>query len=209
MNTIMTQSRYAFYIAIFVMSIGLIISGIHPQDRLTWCLEVFPVLIVLFILIFTFKKFPLTYLLYGLITIHAIILLVGGHYTYAEVPLGYWLEHVFNFSRNHFDRLGHLAQGFVPAIALRELLLRTSHIGKSKWLPALIIASCLGISAFYELFEWWVALILHQDADSFLGTQGDPWDTQWDMFMALIGAILSLLLLSRWHDRCLQQLNVH
>ena len=109
-------------------------------------------------------------------------------------------------SRNDFDRIGHFAQGFVPAIAIRELLLRTSNIGKSKWLPPLIIASCLGISAFYELFEWWVALILHQDADSFLATQGDAWDTQWDMFTALIGSILALIFLSRWHDRCLREL---
>ncbi len=186
------------------MLLGLIITGIQPHDRLTWYLEVFPVIIVIPILFCTYNKFPLTNLLYYLIAIHAVILMIGGHYTYARVPFGFWLENILHLTRNPYDRIGHFAQGFIPAIALRELLLRTSNIGKSKWLPTLIIASCLGISAFYELFEWWTALLLNQSAEDFLGTQGDIWDTQSDMFTALIGSIVSLLLLSRWHDRSLQ-----
>jgi putative membrane protein len=200
------QSYRAFWISLLIILLALLISGIHPHDRLTWWLEIFPILIVVPLLLFSAKNFPLTGLLYGLIAIHAVILAIGGHYTYERVPIGNWLEHLFHFHRNNYDRIGHFAQGFVPAIALRELLLRTSTLGRSKWLPPLIIASCLGISAFYELCELWSALILGENANNFLSLQGDPWDTQWDMCTALIGTITSLLLLSRWHDRSLSLL---
>ena len=203
-----TKFPIAFLLSLMLMAAGLIISGIHPYDRLTWFLEIFPVLLVIPLLVVTYSRFPLSNLLYLLITLHAFILEIGGHYTYARVPIGFWLQDLFDFSRNNFDRIGHLAQGFIPAIALRELLLRTSSLKKSMWLPLLIIGTCLGMSAFYELFEWWVALLLHQSADDFLGTQGDQWDTQWDMFMALIGAIAAVIFLSRAHDKSLKHLRV-
>ncbi len=181
-------------------------SAINPHDRFTWFLEVFPVIIGLAILIGTYSRFPLTNLLYVLLVFHAIILLVGGHYTYAKVPLFDTIRDHFHFSRNHFDRLGHFAQGFVPAMIIRELLLRTSPLRAGKWLVAIIIFSCLGISATYEIFEWLVAVFTGEAADSFLGTQGDPWDTQEDMFFAFIGASTALITLSKWHDKFLSKL---
>ena len=179
----------------------LIWSGINPRDRFTWFLEVLPVIVGVGLLIATYCRFPFTPIIYYLVAVHAVILMVGGHYTYAEVPLGFWMRDLFHFTRNHYDRIGHFVQGFVPALIAREMLLRTSPLRRGKWLTGIVISICLAISALYELTEWWVAEATGEAAQAFLGTQGDPWDTQWDMFMALIGAISSLLLLSRWHDR--------
>jgi putative membrane protein len=164
------------------------------------------VLVALPILAFTARRFPLTPLVYTLIAIHCLILILGGHYTYARVPLGFWMQDWFDFSRNHYDRIGHLMQGFGPAMIARELLLRTSPLKPGKWLFALVTLGVLGVSAFYEFTEWWAALAGGDAADSFLGTQGDPWDTQWDMFLAFCGAVVAQLLLSGVHDRQLASL---
>jgi putative membrane protein len=190
-------------------SIALIVSGIAPFDRGTWVLETFPVMIAIPLLVATAHRFPLTPLLYTLILIHALILILGGHYTYANVPLGFWVQELFGFARNHYDRLGHFAQGFVPAILARELLIRTSPLEGSRWLGFLVICVCLAFSAFYELIEWWAALILGQGAEAFLGTQGDTWDTQWDMCLAGCGALIALTTLSSRHDQQLQRLTAH
>jgi len=179
----------------------LVLSGIAPRDRVTWLLEVAPILIGVPVLVVTARRFPLTPLAYRLIFVHALILMLGGYYTYAEVPLGFWMERAFGFARNHYDRIGHFAQGFVPAIVAREVLLRRSPLQPGKWLNFLVACVCLAISAAYELVEWWSALIGGEGADAFLGTQGDQWDTQWDMLWALIGATTALALLSRVHDR--------
>lgn len=179
----------------------LIWSAIGPFDRMTWLMEVIWVLIGIPLLMLTWQRFPLTRLLYVLIALHCVLLIVGGHYTYAKVPLGLWLQDSLELSRNHYDRLGHFTQGFVPAILARELLLRLTPLKRGGWLFYLVLASALSFSAFFELIEWWAALIWGADADAFLATQGDQWDTQWDMFMALIGAFLAQLLLARWHDR--------
>ncbi len=191
---------------LLLVLVVLVWSGIAPRDRFTWFLEVAPVLIVLPLLITTRQQFPLTPLAYHLIAIHAVILMVGGHYTYAEMPLFNWLRDVFELSRNHYDRIGHIAQGFIPAIVAREILLRRSPLVPGKWLFFLVISVCLAISAFYEMIEWWVAVGSGDEAVAFLATQGDVWDTQWDMFLALLGALSSLTLLSRWHDRQLATL---
>ncbi len=184
----------------------LVLSGIGPRDRLTWVLEVIPVFIAIPLLAATYRSFPLTHLLYRLIALHALILMVGGHYTYAEVPAGYWVRDLLGLARNHYDRLGHFAQGFVPAMISREILLRKTTLRPGGWLFFLVVSVCLAVSAFYELVEWWSAVILGQGADAFLGTQGDPWDTQWDMFLALVGAVVAQLILSRKHDRILSSL---
>ena len=180
---------------------ALIASGIGPADRLTWFLEVVPVLVAVPLLLATARSFPLTPLVYCLIAVHALILVLGGHYTYAQVPLGFWIQDWFDFSRNHYDRIGHLMQGFGPAIIARELLLRTSPLRPGKWLFALVCLSILGISACYEFTEWWAAVIGGDAAGAFLGTQGDVWDTQWDMFLAGCGAIAAQMILRRLHDR--------
>jgi putative membrane protein len=182
----------------------LLWSGWQPYDRLTWWLEIAPGLAGLLILIATYRRFRLTTLCYTLIAIHISILCVGGHYTYARVPLFDWLRPIFEWQRNHFDRLGHFAQGFVPAIIARELYIRLQIFNRRKWMPFLILCTCLAISAVYELIEWWTALLSGDAATAFLATQGDVWDTQEDMFMALIGATCSLLFLSRLHDRQLR-----
>jgi putative membrane protein len=179
-------------------------SGISPHDRFTWVLEVFPVMIGIPVLIYIYPRFRFTPLAYFLIAVHSIILMVGGKYTYAEVPLGFWMRDAFGLARNDYDRIGHFAQGFVPAILGREILIRRSALRGGRWLPFMVICACLALSAFYELIEFWTALATGGAADAFLGTQGDPWDTQWDMMMALIGAIVALLLLSRIHDRQLR-----
>jgi putative membrane protein len=184
----------------------LVLSGIAPHDRATWWLEIAPILIAAPILAATARRFPLTPLAYRLIFVHALILMVGGHYTYAEVPAGFWLEHALGLARNPYDRLGHFAQGFVPAIVVREVLIRRSPLPPGKWLTFLVLCVCLAISALYEFVEWWAALIGGAAADAFLGTQGDQWDTQWDMLMALVGAASALLLLSRVHDRQIAEL---
>ncbi len=185
----------------------LIWSGIGPKDRFTWFLEVAPVLIALPILILSRRAFPLTSLAYGLLALHGVILMIGGHYTYAEMPLFNWLRDTYDLSRNHYDRLGHIMQGFVPAIVSREILLRTSPLKPGKWLFFLTLAVCLSISAFYEMIEWWVAVGSGDEAVAFLATQGDVWDTQWDMFLALCGALCSQLLLGSRHDRQLAEIN--
>ncbi len=190
-----------------IVTVALVVSGIGPSDRLTWFLEVVPILIAAPLLIATSRSFPLTPLVYTLIAIHALILMLGGHYTYARVPLGFWIQDWLDFSRNPYDRIGHLMQGFGPAIITRELLLRTSPLRPGKWLFTLIVLSVLGISACYEFTEWWAALIGGDAAGAFLGTQGDVWDTQWDMLMAGCGAIAALVTLSVLHDRQLQALD--
>jgi putative membrane protein len=176
-------------------------SGAGPHDRFTWFLEVAPVLVGLPILIAVYRRFRFTSLAYTLIAIHAVILMIGGHYTYAEVPLGYWLQDWLGLARNHYDRIGHLAQGFIPAVVVREILVRRSPLRRSRWLPFVVVSICLAFSALYELIEWWTAVATGEAAEAFLGTQGDVWDTQWDMMLALIGTILALLVLSRLHDR--------
>jgi len=185
---------------------AVLASGIAPLERGTWVMEVAPVFIGLPLLVATGARFPLTPMLYRLLFLHALILILGGHYTYARVPLGFWIQDLFDLARNHYDRLGHFAQGFVPAILAREILLRCSPLRPGKWLGLLVVCVCLAFSAFYELIEWWAALAGGEAAESFLGTQGDPWDTQWDMFLALIGAISAVALLGRVHQRALERL---
>jgi putative membrane protein len=182
-------------------TVALLASGIAPYDRLTWFMEVLPVLIAAPLLLLTRERLPLTPLVYVLIAVHGLILIYGGAYTYARTPLGFWLQDMLEFSRNPYDRIGHIAQGFVPALLARELLLRVFRIGGRKILFFLVLCIALAISAFYELIEWWAALLIGADADEFLATQGDVWDTQWDMFLALCGAFAAQLLLGRWHDR--------
>lgn len=182
-------------------AIAFVWSGIAPHDRATWWMEVFPIILALPVLVATRRRFPLTPLVYRLIFLHALILMVGGHYTYARVPLGFWVQDLLGLGRNHYDRLGHLAQGFVPAIIAREILLRTSPLRRGKWLFVIVTAICMAVSAFYEFIEWWAALLGGSAATDFLGTQGDVWDTQWDMFLAFIGALLAQITLARAHDR--------
>lgn len=183
-------------------------SAWNPHDYPTWWLEVLPALIALVVLFLTRQRFPLTPLAYWLILLHSIILMVGGHYTYAEVPLGDWLSEWSGGSRNNYDKLGHLAQGFIPAIVVREVLVRNSVVAVRGWLSFIVVSICLAISALYELIEWWVALLSEEAADAFLGTQGYVWDTQSDMFLALLGAIAALLIFSALHDRQIGRLSV-
>jgi putative membrane protein len=187
--------------------VALIVSRIGALEPGTWVLEVFPIFIAVPILIATARRFPMTPLVYRLVFVHALILMIGGHYTYAKVPLGFWVQDALHLARNHYDRLGHFAQGFVPAIVAREVLLRRSPLERGKWLFFLVTCVCLAGSACYELIEWAAALLGGSSADAFLGTQGDVWDTQWDMFVALIGAIAAQLLLARVHDRQLARLD--
>ncbi|MXR38355.1 DUF2238 domain-containing protein [Neisseriaceae bacterium B2N2-7] len=181
-------------------------SAIAPTDRATWLLEALPVLLGAPLLLWAWPRFVWTPLALCLMLVHAAILLIGAHYTYAEVPAGLWLRDAFDLARNHYDRLGHLAQGFVPAILAREVLLRRTPLRPGLWLVLLTTSCCLAFSAFYELIEWWVAVAIGADANAFLATQGDPWDTQWDMFLALVGALASQLLLSGLHERELVRL---
>jgi putative membrane protein len=197
------SEQYALLIATLAL---LVVSGIAPYDRTTWWLEIFPILLAIPLLIATASRFPLTPLAYRLIFVHALILMLGGHYTYARVPLGFWLQDALHFARNHYDRIGHFAQGFVPAIIAREILLRRTPLRPGGWLFFLVTCVCLAISAVYEFIEWWAAVAGGSAAHEFLGTQGDVWDTQWDMFMALIGAVTAQLLLGRLHDRQLARL---
>ena len=194
------DGRYEIALLLSLLAI-LIWSGIEPHDRFTWFLEVAPVLIGVPILIYIWPRFRLTPLVYTLLWIHAVILMVGGKYTYAEVPIGFWLQDTFGFARNHYDRIGHFAQGFIPAMLAREILIRKS-------LPFVVVSICLAFSAFYELIEFWTALVAGGGAEAFLGTQGDVWDTQWDMQMALVGAIVALVALSRLHDRELERMGL-
>lgn len=189
-----------------VFFIVLIWSGIRPFDRLTWMLEVSPAVIALILLALTYRRFEFTTISYFLILIHCIILMVGGKYTYAEVPLFNWLRDTYGLARNSYDGIGHFAQGFVPAIVAREILIRTSPLKRGGWLFFIDICIILALSAFYELVEWWVSLATGTAGDSFLGTQGDVWDTQKDMALCLIGSIVSLITLSGVHDKALAKL---
>lgn len=179
-------------------------SAWQPHDYPTWWLEVAPALVALVVLIFTRARFPLTPLAYWLILVHCVILMVGGHYTYAQVPLGDWVSDWMGGDRNNYDKLGHFAQGFIPAIVVREILVRNRVIVRRGWLSLCVISICLAFSAFYELIEWWVALMSSEAAESFLGTQGYVWDTQSDMLLALVGACAAIVLLGRLHDRQIQ-----
>jgi len=183
-------------------------SAIEPADRLTWWMEVIPALLGLVIMVLTRRRFPLTELVYSLILVHSIILMVGGHFTYAEVPIGDWLRDLTGGDRNNYDKLGHLAQGFIPVMITREILIRNSVVAVKGWLTFLALSVVLAFSAFYELIEWWAALLSAEAAESFLGTQGYIWDTQSDMLWALCGAILALLSLSKLHDRQIRSLAV-
>lgn len=188
----------------------LIASAIGAHEQLTWAMEVAPVFIALPLMLATHRRLPLTPLLYGLIALHMAVLMLGGHYTYARVPLGFWMEDAFGFTRNHYDRIGHLMQGFVPAILAREILLRrtplATHSMRGGWLFLVVTSICLAFSALYELIEWGAAEAMGAGAEDFLGTQGDPFDTQKDMFCAWIGAMAAQWLLARWHDRQVSRL---
>jgi putative membrane protein len=203
------NSRVLHLSLLGLVALAMAISAYQPFDRATWYLEVGPVLIAAPVLWFTYDRFRLTDIVYILIAIHALILITGGHYTYARVPVGFWVQDALDLARNHYDRLGHVAQGFIPAMIARELLLRKTPLQRGGWLFLLVTCVALAISAFYELIEWWVALYMGGEADEFLATQGDIWDTQWDMFLALCGAILAQLSLSRLHDRQLAALNAN
>jgi putative membrane protein len=200
----MTRPSLALYSAALIALLAL--SGYKPFDLPTWAMEVAPVVIVLVVLWASHRRFPLTPLLYALIFVHAVVLMLGGHYSYARVPLGDWMKDAFSLARNPYDGIGHFAQGFIPAMAARELLLRHTGLQRGVWLAVVIVLACLGISAVYELIEWGAAVALGQGAEEFLGTQGDPWDTQKDMALAGVGAVVALLTLSRWHDRQLAAL---
>jgi putative membrane protein len=184
-----------------IVVVALVLSGLRPYSRLTWSLETVWIFLGVPLILVTWRRFPLTDLLCVLLAVHALILIVGGLYTYARVPFGFWLQDVLNLSRNPYDRIGHIAQGFVPAILIREILVRRSPLRGSGWLAPIVVSVCLAFSAFFELIEWWTAVAAGSAANDFLATQGDVWDTQWDMFLALLGAITSLLVLSRFHDR--------
>jgi putative membrane protein len=196
-----TPGRTAGMLLIALTLAMLVASGIHPVDRLTWAMEVIWVAVGLPLIVLAWPRFPLTRLLCILLVIHAAILIYGGHYTYAKTPLGDWFREWLELSRNHYDRLGHFAQGFVPAILARELLLRRTALRPGAWLFYLCTSCALAFSAFFEMIEWWAALTMGGRADDYLATQGDIWDTQWDMFLAMCGAMLSQLLFSRQHDR--------
>ena len=186
--------------------LALVVSGRDPFDCLTWVLETLPVMVGLPLLIATRRRFPLTPLVYRLLFVHGLILMLGGAYSYARVPLGFWVQDAFDLARNHYDRLGHLAQGFIPAMLAREILLRATPLRPGGWLFFLVCCVALALSASYEFIEWGAALAMGADADAFLATQGDVWDTQWDMLLALLGALAAQLLLSRLHDRQLARL---
>jgi putative membrane protein len=196
----MSGAWLAIFLVVFIW------SGAFPRDRFVWALEVAPAIAAAAILYATRKRFPLTRLAYILILIHSIILMVGGRYTYAEVPLFDWIRDIFHQSRNNYDKVGHFAQGFIPAIIAREILIRKGVVKKRNWLAFIVVSICLAISALYELFEWWTAELTGEAAEAFLGTQGYAWDTQSDMLFALLGATAAIGLLSRLHDRQLDAL---
>jgi putative membrane protein len=204
MTTSFSARALALYSAALIALLAL--SGYKPFDLATWVMEVVPVMVVLVLLWVSHARFPLTPLLYALIFVHAVVLMLGGHYSYARVPLGDWMREWFHLSRNPYDGIGHFAQGFIPAIAARELLLRHTKLERGGWLFVIVTAVCLAISALYELIEWGAAVALGQGAEEFLGTQGDPWDTQKDMAFAWLGAMVAQWLLARWHDAQLSRL---
>ena len=206
LRTVARPAKRSHLCILTLVLMCLVWSAIRPHDYFTWFLEVLPVFIGARAVLPTYYSFRLTTLLYVLLAIHACILMIGGHFTYAEVPLFDWIRDTFHLARNHYDRVGHFAQGFVPFILTREILIRRSPLRQGKWLNFLSIAVCLAFSAFYELIEWGTAVATGEAATAFLGTQGDPWDTQWDMFMALLGACVSLVTLSRMHDKALDRL---
>lgn len=197
--------KFFWLLSFFVV---LIWSGIGPKDQFTWFLEVLPALIGLVLMVVSFKQFPLTRLLYNLILLHCIVLMVGGHYTYAEVPLFDSLANWMGSERNNYDKVGHFFQGFVPALLAREILIRKGIVNGKAWLNVIIVSICLAFSAFYELIEWWVAVASGENAEAFLGTQGYIWDTQSDMALALLGAIISIIVLAKYHDRQLTKINL-
>ena len=202
----MTRSdRQLFAMGLAVLA-ALIVSGIKPYDRVTWILEVAPVLIALPVLFLTRVRFPLTPLLYAVICVHCLVLILGGAYTYARVPPGFWLQDLFDLSRNPYDKIGHFMQGVTPALLAREIFMRGGHLSGAKMAAFLAVCVALAVSAVYEMIEWWAALALGQGADEFLGTQGDNWDTQSDMFLAMLGAVAALALFSRLQDRQMQAL---
>ncbi|MEW2082772.1 DUF2238 domain-containing protein [Streptomyces sp. NPDC005283] len=203
-----TRAVWPGALAVTVL-LGVSVSGIQPYDRTTWLLETVWVLVGLPLIVLAWRRFPLTGLLCCLLALHALVLAMGGHYTYARVPVGEWLRDTFGLARNPYDRVGHLMQGFVPAVLVRELLSRTSPLRGSRWLAPLTVCACLAFSAVFEMLEWAAAVIGGAAANDFLATQGDVWDTQWDMFCALVGAVLSLLLFSRRHDRQLAALGTY
>ena len=200
-GTITTPTRGERWLLVVIVLGALAWSGIDPHDRLTWMLEVVWVAVGLPLVAWTWGRFPLSRLLSWLLVVHALILIYGGAHTYALTPLGLWAMETFDMARNHYDRIGHLAQGFIPAILARELLLRRTPLQRGGWLFYLVLAAALSFSAFFEMIEWWAALVWGGDADAFLATQGDVWDTQWDMFLALCGALVAQFGLSRVHDR--------
>jgi putative membrane protein len=200
-----SRRRRTPVILLVLVSVALILSGIRPYDRLTWLLETVWVLLGIPLAVLAWRRFPLSTLLCCLLAVHALVLIMGGYYTYARTPVGYWVRDLLDLSRNPYDRLGHFVQGFVPAILVREILVRRSPLRGSRWLAPLVVCVCLAFSAFFEMIEWWSALAAGSAADDFLATQGDPWDTQWDMFLALVGAVCSVSLLSRLHDRQLSR----
>lgn len=197
--------RKQLLIAAVILIVALCISAIRPYDRATWIMEVMPVLIALPVLVFTYKRFPLSYLLYFLIFLHALILIAGGTYTYARVPVGNLVQDWLSLARNPYDKLGHFWQGLVPALVSKEIFVRGNYVSGKKMVAFLSICVAMAISAWYELLEWWAALIMGQGADEFLGTQGDQWDTQSDMWMAFLGATVAMVLLARLHNRQLQR----
>jgi putative membrane protein len=201
-------SNHIKYLWAFVFVVTLVWSGIAPKDYFTWFLEVLPAIIGVVVILFTYHSFRLTPLLYSLILFHCVVLMVGGHYTYAEVPLFDTIKEIFNLERNNYDKVGHFAQGFVPAIIAREILIRKSIVNGRAWLNVFVVSICLAFSAFYELIEWWVAISTGEDAEAFLGTQGYIWDTQSDMAVALLGAICAIIFLAKYHDKQLTQLPV-
>ena len=192
-------------IFLLIYFVVFIWSSINPKDYFTWFLEVFPAIVALIILTFTYKNFKFTPLVYSLILIHSIILMVGGHYTYSEVPLFDFIKDFFNHDRNNYDKLGHFAQGFIPAMVAREIIIRKNIIDIEAWRNFFIVCFCLGFSAFYELIEWWVAILSNDSANDFLGTQGYIWDTQSDMAWALFSSIIALILLRKYHDNQLKK----
>jgi putative membrane protein len=202
----MKSARTSHIALLFIVAIVFSWSGWRPHDRFTWWLEVTPGLVGIVLLLATYRRFQFTTLCYTLIALHICVLCVGGHYTYARVPVFDWLRPIFGWQRNHYDRLGHFMQGFVPAIIAREMFLRLNIVNPKNWIPFLVVSVCLAISAFYELIEWWTAALTGSAADDFLGSQGDLWDTQEDMCMALIGVVCALLFLSSFHDRSLRKI---
>lgn len=209
MNAPVSPRKFMDMVWITVYAGVLTWSAIQPKDYFIWWLEVFPALIALVVLALTYRRFRFTSLAYTLILLHCIVLMVGGHYTYAEVPIFGWLKDALSLARNDYDKVGHFAQGFVPAIVAREILVRQSVVMRRGWLAFIVVSICLAISALYELFEWWVALLSGTAADAFLSMQGDVWDTQSDMAYAFVGAILAVVILSRMHDRQMAAMSVH